>query len=309
MLHKGDGDGIMTDKELHKLSRRDLLQLLLEQGRELEETKRQLAETEEILQRLEENYERLRKRLDKKDEQIHKLRDMLQSERTKRKIELSEAGSIAEAALRLNVIFEAAQKAADQYLYNIKLLNGGEGQEADLCEEDFLDEPDESEDIEIRELGAVGAGEETAGTDGSRAAGEERAWNGGEEEDLDAQQGDLPDAEPDEWEEENGLQEEEDGRAERIDWTDRIDWSNQEEPWPLESMPGAESPPDAQEALTDEALEEESLTEEALEEEPPAEEQEPPVESRVQESSRKLLRRQLIGRKTSGKGQNKGKRI
>lgn len=31
-----------------------------------------------------------------------------------------EAGSIAEAALRLNKVFEAAQQAADQYLENIR---------------------------------------------------------------------------------------------------------------------------------------------------------------------------------------------
>ena len=31
-----------------------------------------------------------------------------------------EAGSIAEAALRINRVFEAAQEAADQYLENIR---------------------------------------------------------------------------------------------------------------------------------------------------------------------------------------------
>lgn len=31
-----------------------------------------------------------------------------------------EAGSIAEAALRINKVFEAAQQAADQYLENIR---------------------------------------------------------------------------------------------------------------------------------------------------------------------------------------------
>lgn len=113
----------MTDKELHKLSRRDLLQLLLSQGRETEELRRQLEEREEELRSLTENYERLKKRLDHKDEQIHALRGTLESERENRRIELEEAGSIAEAALKLNGIFNTAQKAAEQYLYNIKLLH------------------------------------------------------------------------------------------------------------------------------------------------------------------------------------------
>ena len=75
------------------------------------------------LEELEQNYERLRKRLDQKDLRIHELTDILQAERKKREIELREAGSIAEAALRLNGVFEAAQKAADQYLYNIRFPN------------------------------------------------------------------------------------------------------------------------------------------------------------------------------------------
>lgn len=226
-------DGIMTDKELHRLSRKDLLQLLLEQGRENEKIKRQLAETEEILQRLEENYDRLRKRLDRKDEQIHKLREILQSERTKRKIELSEAGSIAEAALRLNVIFEAAQKAADQYLYNIKMLHGGEQQEQDSGSEeaDFLDDADEMEIIEIESADDAGDAEQEA----------DDTWG------------------------------EADNPAERIEWTEHIEWSQTGEP-----------------------VAEEHVRE--SEDEFPQEEQVPADEDRIQSSSRKLLRRQLIGR-------------
>ena len=82
-----------------------------------------LEEVTARLEELEQNYERLRKRLDQKDLRIHELTDILQAERTKREIELREAGSIAEAALRLNGVFEAAQKAADQYLYNIRFPN------------------------------------------------------------------------------------------------------------------------------------------------------------------------------------------
>ena len=111
----------MTDRELHKLGRRDLLQLMLESAREAEKSRNQLKETENQLAALKKNYERLRKRLDDKDAQIHNLKDKLQAVRKQREIQLEEAGSIAEASLRLNGVFEAAQKAAEQYLYNIKI--------------------------------------------------------------------------------------------------------------------------------------------------------------------------------------------
>ncbi len=111
----------MTDKEMHKLSRRELLQLLLAQVKETDKVKQSLAEREKELTELQENYERLRKRLDQKDEKIHTLQDTLRRDRNTRRIKLQEAGSIAEAALRLNGIFDIAQKAADQYLENVRL--------------------------------------------------------------------------------------------------------------------------------------------------------------------------------------------
>ena len=76
-------------KELKRLSRQELLELLL-------------AQTEE-LQRCREENEELKEKLED------------------RELKLSNAGSIAEAALSLSGIFEAAQKAADEYLYNIRL--------------------------------------------------------------------------------------------------------------------------------------------------------------------------------------------
>lgn len=80
----------MTDKELRKLNRRELLELLLEQSRE---------------------NERLREELEQTKEQLNS-----------RKIQIEEAGSIAEAALKLNGIFEAAEEAARQYLENVRGL-------------------------------------------------------------------------------------------------------------------------------------------------------------------------------------------
>ncbi len=79
----------MTNKELKKLTRAELLEMLLIQSREK--------------QHLEEELREARKNLEKKE------------------LMIAEAGSIAEASLRLNQVFEAAQKAADQYLENVKL--------------------------------------------------------------------------------------------------------------------------------------------------------------------------------------------
>lgn len=91
---------MMNENELRKLKRVDLLELLISQGRENEELRHKLAEAEQ------------------------KLAD--------RQIKTDEAGSIAEAALKLNGVFEAAQAAADQYLENIKRLGGTENENTDV---------------------------------------------------------------------------------------------------------------------------------------------------------------------------------
>lgn len=112
----------MTQKELQKLRRQDLLELLLAQGEEAARVAAELEECRANLKSLEVTYERVRKRLDVKDAIIHELKESLETERTQRQIKIDDAGSIAEASLRLNGIFEAAQEAADQYLYNIRLI-------------------------------------------------------------------------------------------------------------------------------------------------------------------------------------------
>lgn len=78
----------MTDKELRKLTRTELLELLLVQSKEIERLNAEL--------------------------------EQLQAQMQQREINLVHAGSIAEAALQLNGVFEAVQAAADQYLENIK---------------------------------------------------------------------------------------------------------------------------------------------------------------------------------------------
>lgn len=134
----------MTEKELHKLRRQELLQLLLLQVKEAEELRQKQQETEGLLTNLEQDFERLKARLNSKDAQLHKLkgrldkkdtqiRDLraeLEKQKISRRIELEEAGSIAEAALRLSGVFEAAQKAADLYLHNIRMKDQKEGEDS-----------------------------------------------------------------------------------------------------------------------------------------------------------------------------------
>lgn len=78
----------MTNKELRKLRRVELLELLVEQGDEMEQLRSQLAEAQKAL--------------------------------AQREILLEQAGSIAEAALALNKIFEAADQAARDYVDSVK---------------------------------------------------------------------------------------------------------------------------------------------------------------------------------------------
>ena len=78
----------MTDRELQKLKRVELLQLLVEQSRELDALRQELAQARRELEA--------------------------------RELRLQEAGSIAEASMQLNGVFEAAQRAADQYLESIR---------------------------------------------------------------------------------------------------------------------------------------------------------------------------------------------
>lgn len=84
----------MTDKELKRLSRSELLEMLIAQMEENEKLKTDLEKTQE-----------------KADS---------------RQIAINRAGSIAEAALALNGVFDTAQAAAAQYLENIRQLSGNQ---------------------------------------------------------------------------------------------------------------------------------------------------------------------------------------
>ena len=94
----------MTDKELQKLSRSALLEMLLEQSRE---------------------NDRLRAQVEKLARQL-----------SDRQFKIDQAGSIAEASMQINQVFEAAQAAAEQYLENIRALSGRQEQICRQLEEE-----------------------------------------------------------------------------------------------------------------------------------------------------------------------------
>ena len=81
----------MTEKDLRRLSRSDLLELLLAQRRD--------------------------------NEQLRCILDQTQAQLAERTIRIDKAGSIAEASLQLSGIFNAAQDSCQYYLENIKLLS------------------------------------------------------------------------------------------------------------------------------------------------------------------------------------------
>lgn len=124
----------MTVKELQKLKRQELLQLLLTQSKEVAGLKKELeAKDKEMIGLVESNErlggrvrekddlnDRLRGRLEDKNIRIMNLEAELEAWKTDRRDELDKMDSIADAALKLNGAFETVQQAADQYLYNIR---------------------------------------------------------------------------------------------------------------------------------------------------------------------------------------------
>lgn len=82
----------MTDRQLRKASRTDLLKLLLEQRKETEALREQLSQMQLQLQQ--------------------------------RQITIDQSGTLAEAALKLSGIFDAAETACQYYTENIRNLSG-----------------------------------------------------------------------------------------------------------------------------------------------------------------------------------------
>ena len=88
--------------DLRKLSRRDLLEMLLELRKENDNLRRQL--------------------------------DRAREELASRELVVADAGNLAEAVLRLNGVFEAAQKTCDQYMENVRQrIDRQERETSEMC--------------------------------------------------------------------------------------------------------------------------------------------------------------------------------
>ena len=90
----------MTEKELLKLKRSEMLEIMLAQSREIDKLREELEEAKA------------------------KVED--------RELRLKDCGNIAEASLRLTNIFTEAQKAVDLYVENVKRLAAADSGEADF---------------------------------------------------------------------------------------------------------------------------------------------------------------------------------
>ncbi len=97
----------MKDKELRKLNRQDLLRLLLEAEKENRRLNEALGEAQARL--------------------------------GERELRLSRAGDLAEAALSLNGVFEAAQRAALQYCESVRALCDRQAEESRRTAAERLD--------------------------------------------------------------------------------------------------------------------------------------------------------------------------
>ena len=89
----------MASRDLKRLNRKELLEMLVEQGHEVERLQRELTETQA------------------------KLND--------REIRSEKAGTVAEAAFSLNGVYDAVEAAAKQYLENIEMRSRSQKDTAD----------------------------------------------------------------------------------------------------------------------------------------------------------------------------------
>ena len=117
----------MTEKELKKLNRYQLLELLVMQT--------------ERADSLEKTVEELRSRLEE------------------RELKFSQMGSVAEASIYLSGVFDAAQKAADLYLENARKCAEETVEEARRQAEDILSQAEE----QVRSRTAQPDGKQAAG--------------------------------------------------------------------------------------------------------------------------------------------------
>lgn len=111
----------MTDLEISKLTRKELIEMLLD--------------------------------LTEENDRLKEENDRLAKERNQRKIAVETSGTMAEAALKLNRVFEAADAAAKQYLQNIKARADADKAKAqtEAKAEEKASEPAEDDETESAE--------------------------------------------------------------------------------------------------------------------------------------------------------------
>lgn len=85
----------MADKELKRMNRGELIEIIYQYRIQVDDLTAQVSELTNALE--------------------------------ERRLRMEKAGSIAEAAISVNKVFEAAQQAAEQYLYSIKFANEDRG--------------------------------------------------------------------------------------------------------------------------------------------------------------------------------------
>lgn len=110
----------MTDKELHRLKRSELLELMLEQSKEITQLKKQLM--------------------------------LAEKKRKNRELAIKDVGSIAEASIALSSVFVEAQEAADLYLENVKRICRERAEQAGVAEawerfEESVDQRESAGDV------------------------------------------------------------------------------------------------------------------------------------------------------------------
>jgi len=131
----------MKQKELKRLSRSELLELLLAQTKETEQLQKQLEEAREAL--------------------------------NCRQLKMWEAGDLAHAVLAVNNVMESAQQAADQYIESIaamkaetqkqcrELIRKAQEEAERIKAGEVSNQVFDDENYEFSQLGGIGAGTET----------------------------------------------------------------------------------------------------------------------------------------------------
>ena len=103
-----------TNKELHKLHRQDLLELLISQSREVAQQQETISENEKTITDLSEALERLKAKLNEKDAQIEKLKGRLDEK--DEAIRVLRDGDEESAPVRLEELFFVLRMAGEAYM-------------------------------------------------------------------------------------------------------------------------------------------------------------------------------------------------